>query len=328
MVVLILIGALAGVVYQAIASSRDRGRYGPPGTLVDVGAYRLHIHCVGSGDPTVILEAGAGGNWLDWSLVQESIAEFTRVCSYDRAGFGWSEGNNQPLAAQRVAADLNTLLTNASVDPPYALVGHSVGGIYVRSFARQYPQGVAGMVLVESSHESQGSRMPAELTSVDPALLRLLSICRAVAPFGLMRLLNVAESFTTGLPFSDEHKRAYVATMNRTGYCSSVANEYEAADRSTKQQDPPGPLGDMPLFVISAGPQLLTDSSTTDADEVQTRADSIWRILQTDLAELSTNSTHIFADESGHYVQYDQPEVVIAAIRQVVDAVRQPSGSH
>ena len=321
-VALFLVAAIAGAAYQAKASSRDRSLFAPPGELVDIGDYRLHLHCLGSGGPTVVLESGAGGIWLDWDLVQDSIAQVTKACSYDRAGFGWSDGANQPQAPERVASDLRVLLERAGVETPYVLVGHSVGGIYVRSFANQFTLDVVGMVLVESSHENQGTRMPAEMAEVDAGLMRLLGICRAVAPFGIMRLLNVAESFTSGLPFPDEKKQAYVATMNRTGYCRSLTDEYAAADDATRQPGRPTTLGDLPLAVITAGPRQPTDGAVAEVSEVQARADSTWRVLQAELFGLSTNAVHVIADESGHYVQFDQPEVVIDAIRQIVTSIR------
>ena len=132
---------------------------------------------------------------LDWSFVHVEIATFTRVCTYDRAGLGWSDPVNSPLQSSQVAVSLNTLLNNAGVQGPYVLVGHSIGGIHVRSFASQYPHDVAGIILVDSSHENQNHRFPTELVEVDDPTTSLLKICRFVAPFGLMRLLNIAESY-------------------------------------------------------------------------------------------------------------------------------------
>ena len=142
---------IIGAVYQSLATSRDRELYPPPGQLVDVGGYRLHVYCIGEGSPTVVLEAGSGGKGvIAWSLVQERMAITTRVCSYDRAGLGWSDPDptDQPRPSLRVAQSLYTLLHNAGIDGPYVLVGHSSGGLHVRSFASQYPEEVVGMVLL------------------------------------------------------------------------------------------------------------------------------------------------------------------------------------
>src|SRR6476659_927956 len=131
----LLVGlAVAGAGYEAIAGGGDAQAYPAPGRLVDVGGYRLHLQCVGSGSPTVVLESGLGGMSLDWSLVQAEIGQTTQVCAYDRAGMGWSEPGPQPRTPARIADDLHTLLTNAGIPGPYVLVGHSVGGKNVRMF--------------------------------------------------------------------------------------------------------------------------------------------------------------------------------------------------
>jgi len=135
---------VAGVVYQAAASASDSKKYPSPGELYDVGDYKLHLYCTGEGSPTVILEAGAGFPSISWFIVQEKVAQFTRVCSYDRPGFGWSEPASGPLSSDQVAANLHGLLETAGIPGPYILVGHSDGGVYVRAYARQYPSEMLG----------------------------------------------------------------------------------------------------------------------------------------------------------------------------------------
>src|SRR5207244_2745846 len=153
-----LIGAAAG--YQALAEARDRRKYPPPGRLVDVDGHRLHLQCLGDGRPTVVLEAGLSTCSLDWSRVLPEVARLTRVCAYDRAGHGWSDRGSKPRTSQRLADELHTLLINAGIDGPYVLVGHSYGGQIARIFGTRYPDEVAGLVLVDSSHENQRSRIP------------------------------------------------------------------------------------------------------------------------------------------------------------------------
>ena len=124
-----------------------------PGKILDIGGTKLHINCTGAGAPAVILESGFPGVSLDWVLVQPEVAKFTKVCSYDRAGFGWSGLGKQPRTANQIADDLGELLVAAGVAPPYVLTGHSVGGIYVRVFTMKHPDRVIGMVLVDATHE-------------------------------------------------------------------------------------------------------------------------------------------------------------------------------
>src|SRR2546422_1727822 len=137
-------------------SSQQTGNarsYPPPGKLVDVGGYRLHISCTGKGSPTVVLIAGGGDFSFDWDLVQPDVSRFTRACSYDRAGLAWSDPGPTPHTMGQDAYELHTLLKAARIKGPYVLVGHSVGGLIARVYAEQYPDEVAGMVLVDSTHE-------------------------------------------------------------------------------------------------------------------------------------------------------------------------------
>jgi pimeloyl-ACP methyl ester carboxylesterase len=290
-----------GALYQSMATARDAEDYAPLGELVDVGGHRLHIHCTGAGSPTVVFEAGAGGGALDWTFVQNEVATFTRTCSYDRVGLGWSDWNEGRQGSRAVAEDLHTLLANAATPGPYVLVGHSLGGIHVRTFAQLYPADVVGMALVESAHENQSIRM-GEMAQADPGLTRLLTICRLVAPFGVFRLFKVANTFTTGIPFTEHQRAAMVATMNRTGFCRGVAAEFAHGAVETSRPDPPIPLGDLPLVVLTAG---------------ESTSDSIWNELQVELTRLSTNSVHLTADSSGHYIQLFQPSAVIEAVRRL-----------
>jgi pimeloyl-ACP methyl ester carboxylesterase len=125
----------------------------PPGKLVDIGGYRLHLHCTGKGNPTVVLIAGGGDFSFDWSLVQPNVSRFARVCSYDRAGLAWSDPGPTPRTMRQDAHELHTLLSAAQIQAPYVLVGHSMGGLIARVYAAQYPNEVAGMVLVDATHE-------------------------------------------------------------------------------------------------------------------------------------------------------------------------------
>lgn len=138
----------------------------PPGKLVGVGGHQLYIHCIGEGSPTVVLDAGRGGSSNDWRNVQPDLAKFTRVCSYDRAGYGFSEPGPKPRTGQQIINELHKLLVNAGIEGPYVLVGHSSGGLHVRLYASQYPDEVVGMALIDPSHEDQRLRIPAEIWKV------------------------------------------------------------------------------------------------------------------------------------------------------------------
>src|SRR5688500_5261516 len=134
-VVALLALAVAGAIYQAIATERAERAYPPPGEMVGVGGHSLHINCVGQGGPTVVLEAGSGGFSAQWVRVQREVSGTARVCAYDRAGMGWSEMGPEPRDAEQITGELHTLIKGANIEGPYVLVGHSFGGLYVRTYA-------------------------------------------------------------------------------------------------------------------------------------------------------------------------------------------------
>ena len=161
-VVLVLALILYGLVRESIARSKYRAEYPPPGRMVSLGTHDLHLHCVGSGSPTVVFEADLDQlGSLSWSLVQSEVGEFTRTCSYDRAGIMWSEPGPRPRDGETIASELGTVLDAAGEDAPLVMVGHALGGAYVRTFAGRNPDKVCGMVLVDSSHPDQVARFAA-----------------------------------------------------------------------------------------------------------------------------------------------------------------------
>jgi pimeloyl-ACP methyl ester carboxylesterase len=310
---LIALLALIGLLTQTIASAVDASRYPPPGKLIDVGSYRLHLYCTGashSGSPTVILEAGGGGSSVGWSKVQPFIASITRVCSYDRAGYGWSDNGPLPRTGGRIVTELHTLLARAAVPGPYVLVGHSFGGLIARLYAYSYPQQVAGLVLVDSISE-EGVRYP-ELSANVASVANLLSICQALAPFGIVRLLGylynpVAELPPMVQPVAQAH-------LYQTRECYTAYDEVAAGDESYAQvRAAQHPLGHLPLVVLTRGVE-----GTYYQGNAGKPVSVVWLTLQKDLASLSTNSQQIIATRSGHNIPLDQPDLVIAAIKQVL----------
>src|SRR3712207_6165744 len=190
---LLVVLGLIGANYEAIAARGDARRYPPPRQLVEVGGFRLHIQCIGTGSPTVVLDAGLSGSSLDWNLVQPELGRTTRVCAYDRAGMGWSDPGPQPRTPRQIAGELHTLLTNAGIAGPYVLVGHSLAGKNVRLFTIAHPEQVAGMVLVDARSEYvDANTSPAEVQAFQQALAAQASQYRVARSLGLVRLIGAS----------------------------------------------------------------------------------------------------------------------------------------
>jgi pimeloyl-ACP methyl ester carboxylesterase len=316
---------LLGLSYQAIASAVDASHYLAPGKLVDIGGYQLHINCTGTGSPTVILDAGLGGTSLDWSKVQPAVARFTRVCSYDRAGYGWSDTGPGPRTSQQIVKELHLLLVHAKISGPYLLVGHSLGGLNMRLYAYRYPGEVAGMVLLDATSEHQfaqfGTYPPFFAPQAVSAGEQQYQLLRATAPFGVARL-----ALQTGL-FPLEDAAAYpafvlpiqLAQAAQTRYYSTQHDELAALQESAAQvraaRTASPSYGHLPLIVLSQ--DYSQDHSAQGKQMAAT-----WDALQHDLASLSSNSQHSVAQHSGHFIQLDRPDLAITAIQSVWQQAR------
>ena len=325
LVIFLVVVMVAGSIYQTTASARDLTKYPPPGELYDVGDYRLHLFCTGEGSPTVILEAGVGNPSIVWSVVQSEVKGFTRVCSYDRLGFGWSDPPNSPLSREQVATHLHDLLQTAEVSGPYILVGHSAGGEYIRAYARQYPSEVLGMVFVDSSHESETLRYPAKFLNFNQYQLMTQKICQFLSPFGMVRLIKLWSTFLPEALTSIDMGKAITSTLYRSGYCKAAYAEATVLG-SPGQPGAPGSLGDLPLIVLSAG--AFNDNipnsvvSAMGGPDVLAQVVQVHDEIQQDLVSLSTAGKLIVAEKSGHEIHWYQPELVVDAIQTIVEQVR------
>lgn len=288
-----------GALYQFVATRSDERKYPPAGEIVNVNGHGLHLNCTGEGTPTVILEAGLGGGSLDWSLVQPEVAKFGRVCSYDRAGIVWSTADDGPRGASKIAQGLHTLLETAHVPPPYVLVGHSIGGVYVQMFAARYPSEVAGVVLVDSSHQDQ-------LETVGGIPFFVPYVYKAAAPVGIARIVNQIAVLSSDRSTEADAERA--ALYSRTLTVFAIADEMAGIPESLSElRASPMQLGAKPLMVLSRG---LSDGASPETQ-------AAWNELQNKLVKCSSNGKQVIANKSGHYIQLSEPELVVDAIRQV-----------
>jgi pimeloyl-ACP methyl ester carboxylesterase len=305
--------AAAGAGYEALASTQDAVRHPPPGRLVDVGGHQLHLDCVGQGGPIIVLDAGAGEvGSLAWGTVPAGLATVARVCSYDRAGLGWSSPGPLPRTAGQIVAELHTLLITAHEPGPYVLVGHSLGGKHVRLYAGRYPDEVAGVVLVDARHEDVDRFIRPEVVQQENAQtrqfrelevgLRRLGITRLLGPW----LADMAGPEVRGLPLF------YFIQQGRPEAAEANLSEISSyADSNAQLRAEAGTLGDKPLAVVMRG-KPISDPEYW----------SVWQASQRTMADLSTQGRLMVAERSGHTIQLEQPELVIAAVLQTLEQSR------
>jgi pimeloyl-ACP methyl ester carboxylesterase len=301
----VLLLAAFGGGYETIREAMDKSAYTMSGELIDVGGYMLHISCTGSGTPTVILEAGLGQPAAMMSgWIQPGVATVTRVCVYDRAGMGWSEPAETPRDGVAIATDLHTLLRRAEIDGPYVLAGHSSGGVYVQVFAAQYPDEVAGLVLLDSQPPDAIANLPGYAGEYD-GIRRFTALFPSVARLGVGRLAY--PSAASGLPpevWAEARALLSTGSHNR-GYRDATVGLKAALTQAQALTS----LGDKPLIVVTA----VED------------AHAGWLPLQEKMAGLSTNSVQrVIQDASHASLIEDEGDSAnaIDAILDVVEAVR------
>jgi pimeloyl-ACP methyl ester carboxylesterase len=267
-----------------------------PGQLIESRGVRMHLNCSGTGSPSVILEAGFPGSSLDWSLVQPNVATFSRVCSYDRAGFGWSDVSKAPRSSEQIAQELYDLLSAAKVPGPYVLVGHSMGGLYVRAFARKFPESVLGLVLVDATNEDQWDFEPKRFWEPSGAPSIRLKQPEVVRPQNVSTILK--EMWATERWKAGER-------AERDAIKITISDAQKAPRR----------LPAVPLIVLSAGEEIgWSDNTASGALK--------WQQLQKEMATLSPLGKWVPVPGANHYIHLSEPMAVVNAIRKVVQAGR------
>lgn len=288
-----------------------------PGALVDVGGHRLHLHCVGSGTPVVVIDGGAGSWSIFYRAVQERIARETRTCAYDRAGLGWSGPGPVPRTSTRMADELAALLDASGEAGPFVLVGHSLGGWNVRILAARRPDLVAGVVLAEAAHEEQWDRLPPEaralLESAVPAYRAVAEAVRAGGP---------PEGSVSPWPFpeDDAGRAAYEAAMARPATWETMAGEAGAAVESAAEVAAAGDLGDAPLAVVTARRSFAAFEGTGIPIEA---ANAAWMEMQEELGGLSSDARLLVSEAGDHRIHRTDPDLLVRAVLDVVERVEQ-----
>lgn len=282
----------------------DRVSFKPPGKLIDVNGRKMHIYCIGNKSPTIILDSGTGGFSLEWKDIQHSLSQYVRVCAYDRAGYGWSDMGPLPRTTKKITYELHTLLQNAGIHGPYIMVGHSFGGFTAQYFARRFNDEIVGIVLIDSSHEEQVYRLPENGKDV------------------VRRSLHQDRSNMVTKSVLHEHypkEEAAVAQQLMARWTALLTWREEMANYALSSRElrdvHDRPILEIPIVVLTRGKRVWPDTPYGDAME------KTWKELQDELSSLNGNSTHIIAENSGHVIHLDEPELVVDAIHDVLDFV-------
>jgi len=297
--------ASVGGGYETVREHLDASAYPMSGQMIDVGGHRLHLQCTGSGSPTVVLQPGGGDMSSAMGWIAPAVAAHTRVCVYDSAGRGWSEASDVTQDGAQMMTDLHTLLHSGGVPGPYVLAGHSFGGLYVRIFAAQYPNEVAGMVLIDSTGAHLPASTSAQSWGPDDILARGSVLASTSARLGVGRLFGLA-GYGSLPPQSADEVRAKIATSTSLRstideFLQATASEHEAAALTN--------FGDKPLVVLTAG----------------SGNDAAWMKAQDQTATLSTNSVHRVAQGATHpdlILKQQDAALTAQAIIDVVSSVR------
>jgi pimeloyl-ACP methyl ester carboxylesterase len=305
--------ALCGV-YNAIAIRRFLAANPPLGQLYSVGGRRMHLYCIGAGEPAVVLEAGLGAasDVLDWSPLQTKLARFSRVCSYDRAGMGWSDSADTPRDADHIASDLHALLAAAGVRPPFVLVGSSRGGLYIRDYTAHFPSEVAALLLLDSSSPYQEQRLRPNQGSREWAI----AVLQAQYVLGLARLHGWCGHASPG---PDQRYAQALAEDNCLAHWSGV-EEYLAAAQTSAEVVLAPPFGTLPVVVISRDPLRVLGRPNASPDAIA--REQVWNSMQEDLKDLSTHSRRIVARGSSHELAVDRQDLIVREVARIVDQIR------
>lgn len=309
---------LIGYVYQLTSAPNEN--FVPIGKIIPVrmdnGTYNMHLHCIGGGNPTVILDADIGAWSIHWADVQSEIAKFTRVCSYDRAGYGWSDRNPAPRTVQRIATELYLLLQAANIRGPYVLVGHGVSGMTARVFAHSFPNDVRGVILVDSLSETLLTPYPATLTQQ----ITFYRLAEFFAPWGTVRLVDQVVSYDNwllqGARLSPQYKPVFRAGYYKPAYWETAWAELDGLRSAPAELANVGGLGNKPLVVIVATdrPPDVFPVAYFPSPNANYDAQQFLRLL-------STNNELVEA-QTGHYIHLQNPTLFLIAVQNVVNKVK------
>jgi pimeloyl-ACP methyl ester carboxylesterase len=323
-----LITALVVISFIPVLALGERATPPPPGKLVDLGGHQLHVHCSGNGKPTVVVENGLGDFSFDWALVQTEVARYTRICTYDRAGYAWSDPGPKPRTFAQINLELHDALQKIGEKGPFVLVGHSYGGPVMINFAAVYPQDAAGMVLVDSACEGMrvavGGKQTirlgegAQVRDIPTPHEEMTATDKFTPPANDPPPPTKLESIYKSLPSSDQKLHLWAQGQPAVEDAENSQRQWSEVYFATWLAKPrDGALGQLPLIVLTRADGGYTENLDVPADQMeQERKDG-----QAKLVKLSTNSTQVMV-RSGHNMDLEAPAAVSYAIHRVVNVVR------
>jgi pimeloyl-ACP methyl ester carboxylesterase len=331
--VLVVLTAVVGASYQALGNRADARRFPQPGKSVSLGPafdnLFLSIDCRGQGSPTVILDSGLGVPAVGWNPVQTEVAKFTRVCSYDRAGYGWSGATTFPRTSTEIVKELHALLEAANEKGPYILVGHSFGGFNVRVYNGRYSNEVSSMVLADASHEDQEARMPPAIQAFMKKSAEQLKRQQMLAPllirFGVARFAQRNQVESPGV--SKEFGQEMLYLQLQPKFIDAAASELDSFSESANEVRTAGNLGDKPLVVLTAG-KMVPASQLPEGFPQKEFSDfhEVWvNDLQVKESQLSTRGKRIMVPDSDHMIPFERPDTIVAAVHEVWTAANSQS---
>lgn len=324
-----LVVSACAIVWSPVVLTAAQSAPKAPGKLVDLGAHRLHVNCSGKGSPTVVVENGLGDYSFDWALVQSSVSAFSRICTYDRGGYAWSDPGPKPRTFAQLNLELRDALSKLGEHGPFVLVGHSYGGPVVRSFAVQYPQNVAGMVLVDATFEGQRVGIGGKKTMRlgEGAKVRDIPLPHedmkasdkpSRQPESVGQSDQTLDPLYQVLPPAEQNMRLWAQALPQINDAEDSQREWSAeyfAKWLSTPQD--GTLGAIPLVVLTRADGGYEDNMDVPASQLERER----KEGQAKLVRLSSNSRQVIV-RGGHNMELESPKEVVAAIRTVVDAVR------
>ena len=315
-VLLLLVLVVGGVAYNALSIRHYRQMAGVPGKLYNVDGYSMHLYCTGQGSPAIVLDSGLGDDFTSWYNVQPGLSKVTRVCSYDRAGFGWSQSRPEVQDANAISSQLHQLISVAGVQRPFILVGHSIAGLYLRSYAAHYPVDLAGLILLDGATPLQDDRVPSELVMIQQEQRRQMPWQKLLMTLGWYRLQGIC---TSGVSGSEQYTLWIKADSCIPSQIDAMESELDAERSSGEQTLHAGPFGKIPVLIFSRDPKVLASNwplSVSKANAI------VWNQMQEEAKGLSTQSRRIIAKGSDHYIQIDRPDLVNREISAFIAQVR------